>query len=768
MIRPLSTEVYPAKPLEEFRHDISEPPHIGPSLDGAVVLSAPPVGEHSLTVILPVISSTLSSLDVNLAPFLVSTNTVYEVSVICPDTLVSETRRRLRFILSKAPHEHPKVSLYPWTGLMNHHQASLAAVSGSKTDWVLLLDEFAFQEVTGCDRDYLVNPRALQLPAGPRGLAGSSCNSSQLLPPGRLQAAAYLIPPFVAQSSLLVGVPLPSPSASVWAAVGEHIAHSRPDMTGGLVIGPDTFDQTSCDMKVETEITFSDDGIDENEDRRDDDIQVNSVSVPAYEEGFFALAFPRKEDLRKFAPVACNLHRRGYTLSAFLYDTTDADIDFPSALKGRGCTIPYFQRSNEILNFSDWLDSLTSVPDIVIGLDHQDFVSATFSLTLERPPYLNITLIRLPRSELPHTEWMGTLTLRELRHWNVPEITISVITNDRLHSLQRLLTSVQSTLFYGDKITLRINMEQTCDSETMHLVQDFEWDHGDVFIHHRVIHGGLLPAVVESWYPHCNNSYGLLLEDDVELSPLSYAWVKMALLRYRYGGESPSSNLFGISLYQQKIIELRPEGRRPFNARTLFHSSFLAHPTTPYLSQIPCSWGALFFPSHWREFHDYLSLRLSQHTLPISAIVVPGVRSNKWTKSWKKYFIELVYLRGYVMLYPNYEDFVSFSTNHLEVGSHVKHEPGDEYERKKQSFLLPLMPLSDASSDDARGPSLLDFPKGTLPNWRDLPVLDLMGSVSSMEAIQQRGGERRAVLSECSGVASLPSSIRDLFCHIPL
>ncbi len=45
---------------------------------------------------------------------------------------------------------------------------------------------------------------------------------------------------------------------------------------------------------------------------------------------------------------------------------------------------------------------------------------------------------------------------------------------------------------------------------------------------------GLLPAVVESWYPNSNHSYGLLLEDDVELSPLFYAWIKMTILRYRW------------------------------------------------------------------------------------------------------------------------------------------------------------------------------------------------------------------------------------------
>jgi hypothetical protein len=68
----------------------------------------------------------------------------------------------------------------------------------------------------------------------------------------------------------------------------------------------------------------------------------------------------------------------------------------------------------------------------------------------------------------------------------------------------------------------------------MKIAESWNWTHGSTFLHHRVIQGGLLPAIVESWYPKTNDTYGLLLEDDVELSPLFYAWAKMSLLRYRY------------------------------------------------------------------------------------------------------------------------------------------------------------------------------------------------------------------------------------------
>jgi hypothetical protein len=110
--------------------------------------------------------------------------------------------------------------------------------------------------------------------------------------------------------------------------------------------------------------------------------------------------------------------------------------------------------------------------------------------------------------------------------------------------------------------------------------------------------------------------------------------------------------------------------------------------------------------------------------MEIDRIVVPDVRSNHWTKSWKKYFIEMVYLRGYVMLYPNYAGFVSLSTNHLEVGSHVKDRPKE----KQEVFRLPLMELGSGQ--------LLDLPGGRLPGWDTMPVLNLTGFLCSLENLQ--------------------------------
>jgi len=369
---------------------------------------APLVEDHSLTVVLPVIQSTLASLDQLLAPFLVSTSILFEVAIVCPRALVSDTHRKLHSVVWNATHGHPKVSLYPWSGHMHHHQASLDVITRVKTRWILLLDEHGFEQVAECDRTYLLHPRAVHLPVGPRGFTGSSHNWSQLEPSDRIQPAAFLVPPFVAPSILLASAPLTSHPSLVWPVLGTYIAKSTLGLFGGIVIGTDILDRVACNPRTEFNTTLPDEKSHDDSDSR---TLADPGSLP---KGFFVLVFPCKQDLRNFIPATCKLHHQGYTVLAYLYDTID-EAGFSGVVVERNCTVPYFQRSKVAPGLSDWLNSLGSVPDVVIGLDHQDLFSSTFSLILEQPPFLNTTLIRLPRRELPYTEWIGTLTLHELR-----------------------------------------------------------------------------------------------------------------------------------------------------------------------------------------------------------------------------------------------------------------------------------------------------------------------------------------------------------------
>lgn len=375
----------------------------------------------------------------------------------------------------------------------------------------------------------------------------------------------------------------------------------------------------------------------------------------------------------------------------------------------------------------------------------------------------DVVPVYLDAQQIKHALWISDLSIEALRRkfiifevytklkadrrlylntdWNDIKIELVVITDRRSQSLARLLQSATEAHYLGDEhIEIVIHMEQSADVVTQDLVRSFEWKHGSKKIRHRIRKGGLMPAIVESWYPSDNNNYGVLLEDDIELSPLFYAWSKYNILKYRYSPneENAYQHMYGVSLYSPRNLELLPEGRRPFNPESVLENSGYSK-RAPYASQVPCSWGAVYFPEHWREFHAYLTARLAKEEWKgYHNITTPGSRSHKWQKSWKKYFIELVYLRAYVMMYPNFENFESFSTNHLEFGTHVK-ENG-RTQSKVDQFMVPLM---------QRDTILNQLPNQRLPIFENLPLMDLWGNVRSIKEMDRIGSEWHQNISPC-------------------
>ncbi|CAE6454639.1 unnamed protein product [Rhizoctonia solani] len=493
---------------------------------------------------------------------------------------------------------------------------------------------------------------------------------------------------------------------------------------------------------------------------------------PIIEKLHFAVFLPNLTSLERIAPTVCRILQNGHELTITvqrLGDTRGLGSNKEQYLN-HGCHFHYIVSSDagdgyerDILALaSSWCGPVPLRDKILVfgGGSNGSWYNSVLKTRV-----CATTVIYLQDKDLGSSEWLSMLTAEEWRAWDKPTIELVVITHDRPWSLQRLLDSVKQAHYFGDTVNMVINLEQTADQETRRIAEGFTMGsiESRISVRHRIVYAGLMTAVVESWYPHGNHSYGVILEDDVELSPLFYAWIKFCVLRYRYGTPSKdASPLYGISLYQPKVTELHMEGRRPFNARDLFAKANIEHPHTPYLSQVPCSWGAVYFPEHWREFQQYLSLRLSEHVMPATDIVVPNLRSNKWSRSWKKFFNEMVYLQGYVSLYPNYEYFVSLSTNHLEVGEHV---PANINQEKQSQYFLPLMQEPEIAKrypGTELGVKLLDLPLSDLPKWADLPTLDLWGGISTLERLRDVGLERRVNMSVCQFDETQPSALQYL------
>nr|CAG8622142.1 12623_t:CDS:2 [Entrophospora candida] len=380
-------------------------------------------------------------------------------------------------------------------------------------------------------------------------------------------------------------------------------------------------------------------------------------------------------------------------------------------------------------------------PEVVIYPKIEDS-DAIHGITIAADGFKNITTIQLPLDEIVHAvDIMADLSFEALK--------------------SQLLESLNSSIYFGDEIPLTINMDKGASPHIVKLADKFNWDHGSKNIRRRVGQGGLLPAVVEAYYPYNDHDYAVLLEDDTELSPFYYIWSKYIVLKYKYGPDKiHSKRMYGISLYSPKHMELTLPGRKKFYPEQVFNNTKY-DVRLPYLCQAPSDWGGVYFPEIWHEFHRYLIDRLEDdnNNFKVQPISIPHSRSNNWKNSWKQFFIELVYLRGYVMLYPNFSNFTSFSTNLAEYDdTHIRFREGKH--DPLSIFGVPLM---------TENVIFKELPGEALANYNDLPVLDLWGNLTTFHRIILRGHEFQSKISDCPPIDTPdpPYDPYDLLCVDP-
>ncbi|KAJ4969909.1 hypothetical protein NE237_003008 [Protea cynaroides] len=343
------------------------------------------------------------------------------------------------------------------------------------------------------------------------------------------------------------------------------------------------------------------------------------------------------------------------------------------------------------------------------------------------------TLILLPRSSVSRVLWMADLRSIALptyfAYWNRMRVSFNIITQDRATSFRRLLKSLSDAYYVGDEISISFNMDSKVDEETVRLVNSFQ----------RIIQGGLIRAVSESWYPSSNDDFGLLLEDDIEVSAYYYLWIKYVPLAYHYDPQVSFPELSSISLYTPRLVEVIKE-RPKWNATEIFNH---IHPNTPYLHQLPCSWGSVSFPKHWREFYVYMNIRFTLDAKQ-NPVQIPKSRTNVWQASWKKFLIDMMYLRGYVSLYLNFPNQESFSTNHMEPGAHISAKD-NVVKHDKADFEVPLL------KEDFQG--LL--PGGKLPPASKLPSLNLFYQAVSLKGLKAAGAKLGQDVIGCNNITEV-------------
>lgn len=324
-----------------------------------------------------------------------------------------------------------------------------------------------------------------------------------------------------------------------------------------------------------------------------------------------------------------------------------------------------------------------------------------------------------------------------------------------MHELKRLLNDIQQADYLGDEnIDLSIVMDEKSDKSVYTFANSLSWKYGDKNLRHRISGVHQMQIFTEAWYPSNDDEYAVMLDDRIELSNSFYIWLKHTLLKYRYVQEQQQQQqirLFGISLYSPRIIDTDPSGRQLLIS---------PKPSSPYLMQVPNSiGGALYFPEYWREFHDYITARLTDqatvkrgsgnpHLFKDSLLTI--AKSNKWASSWRKYFDEMIYMRGYVMLYPSFNS--GYSTVATLPKTNIKNKKKLELYNGAEKLYRVTITKQDENIRE-------------LPDLEILPVLDLHGKlVQEKEVLIERGHYLQSKFSACKPILNHKNDPSDMLC----
>jgi hypothetical protein len=235
----------------------------------------------------------------------------------------------------------------------------------------------------------------------------------------------------------------------------------------------------------------------------------------------------------------------------------------------------------------------------------------------------------------------------------------------RRDSLERLVNSLKSADYLNHDVQLQFNIEFEPSEEVKQYVESVNWPYGTKIIVWRWEKYGLERMVVESWTSPKDNEFAFFFEDDIEVQP---DFFKFALEALNKSEIRNNPNMVGIALNTPRYDEISME-----------HSIWtpnlvIGADEKLFLFQQPCSWGALYFPWKWREFLKYYGKRrLNQYPLPAAEYrkVIPESCVFQWVRSWKKYYMEMMVLEGYLMLYPSAANQASLSVHHREEGEHT-------------------------------------------------------------------------------------------------
>lgn len=280
-----------------------------------------------------------------------------------------------------------------------------------------------------------------------------------------------------------------------------------------------------------------------------------------------------------------------------------------------------------------------------------------------------------------------------------PNFRIMVLTHSRADSLLRLLRSATAAHYDGDRVDLDIWVDRSllpeneptslpgrllrsllpsrrrsapADATVVAAASKFEWPHGAKAVHVWDTHVGIWGQWLESYRPSsASNAGAVLLEDDLEVSPQYYRWLRGA--RAAYGMRD---DVFGYTLQRGTLrANATGFGRRGIKVRPSEKA---------FLYRLVGSWGYAPEAGQWMRFREWFheaSCRSGYHPY------VEGLLPTKWYQKqekgrtmWSMWHVKFADEQGLYSVYANLGGERTLAANWREPGLHFRRS-----DRKKAS-----------------------------------------------------------------------------------
>jgi len=319
---------------------------------------------QSLTAVLPVTETALSNLNASLITLLRDTSPcLAEIIVFSPEDIAPLVRQTLRRTLSNSiKHHHPDITLRLLPVGADISRALLRITPDISTEWIVVLD-------------------------------GHSVVPSNFLPKSFIpwDAELSLDAPLVLHKSLLLqSINVSRQSASSLIGRTYFLASEN------VVVVPDILNGTSHMPKPPTSPTTTDALI------------------------TFSVVLPTISDLRAISSLLCKLQKSSNELRILLFD----QVSVGSTLQAGKCSLGYDvltspgvsnSGATDVEAILEWLTSFSDFPDIILSVKEASQLGAFLETDVAKALLSDSFLIRIPRQDLPYTEWMASFTLPELR-----------------------------------------------------------------------------------------------------------------------------------------------------------------------------------------------------------------------------------------------------------------------------------------------------------------------------------------------------------------